>query len=209
MKLQFLNDKGKSSEINIESNLWELPLNEKALAKYVRVYLTRQRSNNAESKGRSEVRGGGRKPWNQKGTGRARQGSIRAPHWKGGGVVFGPNNTRNYSLKINRKEGVIAFVTALKLRFAEQTIFVASLPEFSKTKEANNYLIDAKIEGSVTIISNNANNYKFLKSITNVKIKSTKDVSTYDLISTKKLIFTEDSLVEILKIKEIVFNHKS
>ena len=107
-KMQILNTNGeKVSDINLNKEIWDIEPNDAVLYDALRLARNNSRQGTVDTKTRSEVSGGGRKPWRQKGTGRARQGSTRAPHWPGGGVVFGPR-PRSYAIKMNRKERRLA-----------------------------------------------------------------------------------------------------
>ncbi|CAG1771971.1 partial 50S ribosomal protein L4, partial [uncultured bacterium] len=113
MNLPVFNQKAKKiEEIEVNDSVFNAPVNDKVLAQYVYVYLSNQRESNAHTKDRSEVRGGGKKPWKQKGTGRARVGSIRSPIWKGGGVTFGPTNQTNWKRKLTKSFKAAAFRNA-------------------------------------------------------------------------------------------------
>ena len=112
-KISVKNIKGETvKDINLDSKVWNIEVNDDALKKMIRLQLDSMRQGTRKTKTRSEVSGGGRKPWKQKGTGRARQGSIRSPQWRGGGIVFGVS-PRNFTFKINKKERVLALKTAL------------------------------------------------------------------------------------------------
>ena len=102
----------KASTVELNDAIWNIEVNEIVLSEAVRLQMASLRQGTHDTKGRSEVSGGGRKPWRQKGTGRARQGSIRAPHWVGGGIVFGPT-PRSHSFKMNKKERRLAIKSAL------------------------------------------------------------------------------------------------
>src|SRR3989344_788916 len=138
MEVKVYNQEGKeSSEIELGEAIFGLPWNADLVHQAVRVAFANQRPVLASTKDRSEVRGGGRKPWRQKGTGRARHGSTRSPLWKGGGVTFGPTNERNFKLKINKKMARKAFLTALsaKAKDNEILLFDDLKVTSSKTKE--------------------------------------------------------------------------
>ncbi len=149
---------------------------------------------------RGEVRGGGRKPWRQKGTGRARQGSIRAPQWRGGGTVFGPH-PRSYAFKVNRKEIKLAMRSALSAKLADGELVVVSAFGFEKprTKDAVAALKALGIEGRVTVItdSEDVNSFLSFRNIPTVRIIPAHAVNTYDLIDNKKLVVTSKALAHI------------
>jgi large subunit ribosomal protein L4 len=199
--------KSKKSDKSLETKLLEIDQNDLLLAKYIRVFLANQRQSNAHTKTRGEVRGGGAKPWRQKGTGRARHGSIRSPIWKGGGVVFGPSNETNYKLKINKKEKVIAFVTVLKKRLEEESIFVTKiLDESKKTKDAVEFLEKNKLtDSSLTVVTDNADVRKMFENIDNVIVKNSADFSVFDFARTINIVFDEEAFDKIIKVKENVF----
>lgn len=137
MKTDLYNQQGeKTNEIELPDRIFSSKINPDLLHRAVRVQSANRRVVLAHTKDRSEVRGGGKKPWRQKGTGRARHGSIRSPLWKGGGVTFGPTKNRNFSIKINTKERQKALFAALTGKQRDQQLFVLesfSLPE-AKTK---------------------------------------------------------------------------
>ncbi len=120
------------------------------ISKAVRTVLANKRQAPAKTKTRGEVRGGGKKPWKQKGTGRARAGSSRSPIWRGGGVTFGPTGQQNFSLKINKKEMVAARTAAMESKKADTHSL--AMPKLQKTKEAAKFLLDNKIVGKVLLL---------------------------------------------------------
>ena len=139
----------KVNDLTINDNIWNVEQNNIVLKKAIRLQMDSLRQGTADTKGRSEVSGGGRKPYRQKGTGNARQGSIRAPHYRGGGVVFGPT-PRSYSFKMNRKERRLALKTALSAKLEEKKLMVIDSLELTstKTKDAIAMLETLKLEGS-------------------------------------------------------------
>lgn len=189
MKMNHIDAKGKISKVDYSAPLLELRKNETVLAKYVRVYLANQRQANAHTKDRGDVSGGGKKPWRQKGTGRARHGSSRSPIWKGGGVTFGPTSERNYKLRINKKEANIALATVIKKRIENDTIYTTGFEEQNKTKEAEAFLKIAKLVGKVMIVTNDAKVRKIFSNLKNVTVKNTKDIAAYDLTKGRTLLF--------------------
>ena len=140
----------KVRDITLNDSIWSGDVHEDALKKMVRLQLAATRQGTRKTKNRSEVSGGGRKPWKQKGTGRARQGSIRATQWVGGGVPHGVC-PRDYSFKINKKERVLALVSALRDKMAQGKIVVfenLELPTL-KTKDIKELVKTANLEGKV------------------------------------------------------------
>ena len=136
LKIQILEEKITKS-VEGFSTLVDYEVREKLLAEVVRSELMNLRSGNAHTKTRAEVRGGGKKPWKQKGTGRARHGSIRSPLWVGGGVTFGPRNTVNWNRKINKTAKLAALKSILKDRLVEESVYIFSSDfSYPKTKVA-------------------------------------------------------------------------
>ncbi|MDR1014566.1 MAG: 50S ribosomal protein L4 [Coriobacteriales bacterium] len=158
------------------------------------------RAGTHDTKTRSQVSGGGRKPFRQKGTGRARQGTIRAPHYKGGGVVFGPH-PRSYAFKVNAKEVKIALRSALSAKRAEGALHVVEAFDFEKpsTKEALKALEALGIEGRVTLVLTEADANAFLsfRNIPRVLVRDVTEANTYDFIDNKALVFTKAALKRI------------
>jgi large subunit ribosomal protein L4 len=163
------------------------------------------RQGNASSKTRAEVRGGGRKPWRQKGTGRARAGSIRSPLWRGGGVIFGPK-PRDYSTKMNRKERRLALRTAFDSRL-EDTIAVENFGQVldrPKTKEITEALKRWDIEPGakvLLILSEIPDNiYLSVRNISNVKLLKATNLNIYDVLDAQKIVITTDALTQIQEV---------
>lgn len=159
------------------------------------------REGTANTKTRGMVRGGGKKPWRQKGTGRARQGTIRAPQWRGGGVVFGPHQ-RGYAQKVNAKEIKLAMRSALSAKLAEDAIVVVKPFDMEKpsTKQAASALQALGLTGvKVTIIIKNddVETYLSFRNIPGVEILPVNNINAYDLIDNKKLVIQDDCLAYI------------
>lgn len=165
-----------------------------------RAQMAARRAGTHETKTRGLVRGGGKKPFRQKGTGRARQGTIRAPHYKGGGVVFGPH-PRSYAFKINGKEVKLALRSALSAKQAEGVLFVVESFDFEKpsTKEAVKVLEALALAGRVTIVLTDADVNAFLsfRNIPRVRVMDVADANTYDFIDNKALVFTQAAFKRI------------
>lgn len=195
-KLSVLNIKGeKVSDITLEKQVFGITPNDAVL--YDAITLTRnaQRQGTASTKTRSEVSGGGRKPWRQKGTGRARQGSIRAAQWYHGGVVFGPT-PRDYDKKMNRKERRLALKSALAYKDIEKAIIVVdSLSlETNKTKDMLNILSNLKVaDKKVLIVVDELNENLILatRNIANVMLLETSEINTLDIVSADVMVMTE------------------
>ena len=163
----------------------------------VRMQRASWRAGTHNTRTRGQVRGGGRKPWRQKGTGRARQGTIRAPHWRGGGVVFGPH-PRDYSFKVNKKEIKLAIRSALSAKLADGQLIVVDKFDFEKpcTKDAVAVLKALEVEGRCTIVVNDENVNAFLsfRNIPTVDIVPSGYENVYELLDNKFLIFEEEAL---------------
>ena len=153
-ELSVLDVKGKKvNDITLNETVWGIEPNDAVLYDAITLARNNQRQGTADTKTRSEVSGGGRKPWRQKGTGRARQGSTRAPHWPGGGVVFGPH-PRSYAKKMNRKERRLALKSALAYKLLESKMVIVKdfALETNKTKEALSILKDLNVSEKTLIV---------------------------------------------------------
>ena len=201
--LDVLDLKGKEIEkINISNEIVKQESNNEILYQEVRRYLASIRSGTSSTKGRSEVRGGGRKPWRQKGTGNARAGSIRSPIWKGGGVVFGPK-PRNYSFKLNKKVIKKSKFIAMSEKFKEKKIIVLDKLAFKKpkTKKAYEILEKFKLIGKKVLVileNTSGDEAKSFRNIENVLVTSAKSLNTYNILISDYLVFTKNSLTELV-----------
>lgn len=154
-KVDIKNIKGeKVKDITLADSIFKIEVNEDALKKMIRLQLDSTRQGTVKTKSRAEVSGGGRKPWKQKGTGRARSGSNRSPIWRKGGHVFALRN-RDYTFKINRKERVLALKSALSDKVANKEFFVVDDLNLKtlKTKDVKNILASLKLEGKVLFVT--------------------------------------------------------
>jgi large subunit ribosomal protein L4 len=201
METKILNIEG--TEIG-KSNLPDSVFNQKPqkhfLHEVIVAYLTNKRQGSACTKVRSEVSGGGRKPWKQKGTGRARHGSIRSPLWKGGGVVFGPR-PRNYEQVLSKKKKRLALVQSLSAQFAENKVIVVDKFELeeAKTKKLNT-ILQALKSGKKPMLVTCKKDEKILlagKNITGFKSMVVKDLNAYDVLNSTKVIITASALKKL------------
>lgn len=197
-KLKLLNIKGESSkEVTLNDSVWNVEVNEVVLKKALKLQMDSLRQGTHAVKGRTQVSGGGRKPYRQKGTGNARQGSTRAPQFRGGGIVFGPT-PRSYGFKTNRKERVLALKSALSQKIAEKRVVVVdSLENVStKTKDVKALLANLKVEGKVLFISANDAEKLYLatRNIGTVAVIMADEVNCYDLVNADYVVFDEDSI---------------
>ena len=187
----------KASTADLLDSVFGIEPNIPVMHQVVRMQRASWRAGTHDTKTRGQVRGGGKKPWRQKGTGRARQGTIRAPHWRGGGVVFGPH-PRSYAFKVNKKEIKLAIRSALSAKLADGQLIVVDKLEFEKprTKDAVAVLAALGVEGRCTIVVGNEDTNAFLsfRNIPTVDIIAVDDANTYELLDNKHLIFTEEAL---------------
>ena len=194
-KLQILDTNGKKvSEIKLAKELWGIEPNDAVLYDALRLTMNNSRQGTADTKTRSEVSGGGRKPWRQKGTGRARQGSTRAPHWPGGGIVFGPH-PRSYAIKMNRKERRLALKSALAYKAIESKMIVVDKLEVAstKTKDMKAILNALNVDKKVLIVVDELTDNLILSSrnLKNVLLLSVDEINTYDVVYADTLVITE------------------
>jgi large subunit ribosomal protein L4 len=161
--------------------------------------LANNRQGTQKAKTRSEVSGGGRKPWRQKGTGHARQGSTRAPQWTGGGVVFAPT-PRDYSFKLNKKEKQLALKSALTSRLQENKLIVVDELKFDeiKTKNFKQVMDNLKVEkGLVILAENDANVVLSARNMATVNTTLTNQINVYDIMKAGTVVLTKDSAAKI------------
>jgi len=204
VRLNVVDSSGKEMEkIDISNEIFRKKVNSEVLYQEVRRYLASIRSGTHKVKGRSEVRGGGRKPWRQKGTGNARAGSIRSPIWRGGGVVFGPK-PRDYSFKLNKKVIKQSKLMALSEKIKNKKIMVIDKLSFKKpeTKKAAGILKKLNLDkGKVLMVFDNLNisEAKSFKNIGNVTVESAKGLNTYIILLADYVVFTRSSLNDFIK----------
>lgn len=197
-KVHVLNMLGEQvEEIELDQNVFGVEINEHAVYEVVKNQLANKRQGTQSVKTRAEVRGGGRKPWRQKGTGRARQGSIRAPHFVGGGVSFAPK-PRDYSYKLPKKVRRIALKSALTSKVNNEEIIVLDEIKFNepKTKEMANFLgkIKANRKALIILTEKDENVIKSAKNIPGVKTALVNTINVYDIINYDSFIITKDAV---------------
>ncbi|MBR6073447.1 MAG: 50S ribosomal protein L4 [Bacilli bacterium] len=196
-KLKLMNIKGESSkDITLNDEIWKTEVNEVVLKKALKLQMDSARQGTHAVKGRTQVSGGGKKPYRQKGTGNARQGSTRAPQFRGGGIVFGPT-PRSYGFKMNRKERVLALKSALSDKLNEKRVVVVdSLENVStKTKDVKTLLANLKVEGKVLFISANDAEKLYLatRNTTNTALIMADEINCYDIVNADYIVLDEDS----------------
>lgn len=195
----------KVKDLTLNDGVWNIEVNADALKKMIRLQLDATRQGTRKTKNRSEVSGGGRKPWRQKGTGRARQGSTRATQWRGGGIPFGVS-PRDYTFKINKKERVLALKSALTLKAQEKALVVVDNfnMDSTKTKDAIKMLEGLKLDNKILFVtSDDAENlYLAVRNLPNVLVIYADEVNCYDLVNADCLVIDEaavNKLEEVLK----------
>ncbi len=206
-KTALLSLKGeKIKDIKLDDNVWGITPNDQVIYESINLFMANRRQGTHSTKNRSEVSGGGRKPWRQKGTGNARQGSIRAPHWVGGGVIFGPSSNRNYTKKMNKKERRLALKSALTYKATEKAIIVVDKfdAETNKTKDMIKVLEGLKVTGKTLIVTTELTENLILatRNLSNIKVVLANELNTYDVLYVEKIIITEDAVKyveEVLK----------
>lgn len=199
--------KGVTGEVTGKAELSEIVFgiepNVPVMHLVVRAQRNAWRQGTSNTRTRGQVRGGGRKPWRQKGTGRARQGTIRAPQWVGGGTVFGPH-PRSYEIKVNRKEVKLATRSALAAKLADEQLTIVEDFSFEKpsTKAAVTAMKALGLEGRTTVVvpDDAIDTYLSFRNIPTVNVLPAQEINTYELLDNKNLVIT----VEALKIVEEV-----
>ena len=187
-------------KVELSDAVFGAEINESIMHQAVVKYLAAQRRGTAKVKTRGEVRGGGRKPWKQKGTGRARIGTIRAPHWKGGGTVFGPT-PRDYTKKMNKKARRQAIRSALSSKVVSSELVVVDSLSFEqpKTKQMIAVLNNLNVNKKVLIVTNNTENNVQLsaRNIPGVKMISADTINVYALLNCDSIIMTQDAVQKV------------
>ena len=208
-KINIFNLKGeKVKERNLKDNVWGITPNDAVLHNAIVLNMANLRQATASTKTRSEVSGGGRKPWRQKGTGNARQGSIRATQWRGGGIVFGPNPNKNYTKKMNKKERRLAIKSALAYKVIDKELIVVDELKFesSKTKEMVNLLtkFDIEVNKVLVVVSELTENVCLAaRNLANVKVVAFDEVNAFDLVSADNMLIEVSALD---KLEEVLGN---
>jgi large subunit ribosomal protein L4 len=200
-KLDLYNMSGeKTGTIDVKDEIFGVEVKKSVLHDVVVNYLANQRQGTQSTLTRTEVRGGGIKPWRQKGTGRARQGSIRAPQWTGGGVVFAPK-PRDYSYRLNKKVKALALKMALSSKVAAEDIIVVDGLKFDeiKTAEAAKMLkaLGADSKALVVTAAMDTNVYKSVRNIEGAKASNVDVLNVYEILNHKKFIIAKDAVEKI------------
>lgn len=201
-KIDVLNVKGeKVKDITLNKEIWNVEPNDVVLYDAIMLAQSNARQGTHSVKSRAEVSGGGRKPWRQKGTGRARQGSTRAPHWYHGGVAFGPQTEKNYTKKMNRKERRLALKSALSYKVLDNELIVldALNLESNKTKEMKDILANLKVDRNILVVVDELDDNVVLatRNLNNVLLLSADEINTMDIVSANVLIATEGAIKSV------------
>ena len=200
-KIDVYNIEGKKvSDIELADSVFGIEPNEKIVHSVLVNYMANQRQGTSNTKTRAEVSGGGRKPWKQKGTGRARQGSIRAPQWIKGGIALGPK-PRTYRYRVNKKERRLAIRSLLSSKVLENKLVVVDSLSFDdiKTKNMVNVLNNLKVSGKTLVVlpEKNENVQKSARNIEGVKTSLVNTMNVYDLLKYNTLVITLDTIKKI------------
>ena len=198
-------DGSQVGQIELSEHVFGQEDNQQAIFDTIIAERAAMRQGTQKAKTRSEVRGGGRKPWRQKGTGRARQGSIRAAQWRGGGIVFAPT-PRTYDLKVNKKVVRLAMRCALSSKVREESFIALNelVLENFKTKGLVNVLANVKANGKVLVVTKEPNDLAAIagRNIANVLVETASHVSVYQMMNATCVVMTQDAIAyyeEVLK----------
>ena|SRR5699024_6426561 len=201
LKVKVYNQEGAEvKDLELNEAVFGIEPNKQALFDMVLLQRASLRQGTHKVKNRTEVSGGGKKPWRQKGTGRARQGSIRAPQWRGGGVVFGPT-PRSYKFKINRKVGRLALRSALSTKIIDNEFMALDTIKFDapKTKEMVKVLSNLEAPAKTLIVMDEIDETvaRSANNIPGVKLLDARRVNVYDVLNSNKLIMTEAAIKSV------------
>ena len=190
----------KVSTVDLKDEIFGIEPNEAVVHSVLVNFLANQRQGTQSTKTRAEVRGGGRKPWRQKGTGRARQGSIRAPQWIKGGIALGPK-PRSYKYRVNKKEKQLAIKSLLSSKVLENDLVVVDKFDFKeiKTKQMAVAMKNLKVESKALVViqDKNENVQKSARNLEGVRTSSVSTLNVFDLLKHKKLVLTVDAVKKI------------
>ena len=200
MKADVLNVKGEVVEsVSLNNDIFKIEPNMPVVHQYVKAYLANQRQGTQSAKTRAEVRGGGKKPWRQKGTGRARVGSSRNPVWTGGGVAFAPK-PRDYSQSINKKMKRLALKSVFSAKVNDKELFILDELKFDapKTKAMVEVFDNLKINKTLVVIAENDKNVvNSVRNIKDAKCATVGTLNVYEMLKYNNLILTKDALTKI------------
>jgi len=202
-KVPVLNTDGqKIDDIELSEEIFGIEPNEDVVHMAVVQYLANRRQGTQSAKTRAEVRGGGRKPWRQKGTGRARQGSIRSPQWKGGGVVFAPK-PRDYSFKLNKKVKRLALKSVLSQKVLDEKFVVLdtlAFPEI-KTKQMVKVMDNLKLEKALVVTEGDARNVMLsTRNLPNIKTAGVSTINVYDILKFDAFVVTKEAVEKMQEV---------
>lgn len=193
-------DGSKASDLDLNEEVFAVEANNAVITEAVLMQRASMRQGTHAVKNRSAVSGGGRKPWKQKGTGRARQGSIRSPQWRGGGIVFGPT-PRSYAYRINKKAYNLALKSALSQKVTDNKLVVVDALAFSeaKTKDFKQVLANLAVDSKALVIvdGNNENAIRAARNLANVQVMTAAGVNVLDVVNADKLVVVQSAIEEI------------
>jgi large subunit ribosomal protein L4 len=207
MKIKvYLQDGSEKGDIEVSESVFGAEINEKLLHQVISQYLANQRQGTAKAKGRSEVSGGGKKPWRQKGTGRARAGSNTSPLWVRGGKAFGPE-PRSYTSTIPKKMKKLALVSALSSRAKDEKVIVVEKIDCAepKTRVIDQMLKSLSVSGNKNLLiidKNDSSIYLSTRNLKNVSVTPVNELNAYDVLNHENIIFGTEALIE--KVQEAV-----
>ena len=201
VSVKVLNMAGEEvGKISLAGSVFGIEPHNQAMFNAVQVEQANARQATAKTKVRHEVSGGGKKPWRQKGTGRARAGSSRSPIWVGGGTVFGPVGTQSYALSQNRKEHQLALRSALSLKTPKDLVVVDAIKfDAKKTKDFVKMLEALKVDSKVLVVVSeiDANLFASARNVDYARVVTSDNVSVYDLLNVDKLVISQDAVKEV------------
>lgn len=212
-KLNVYNQNGEVvGDIQLNEAVFAIEPNEQVVYDAVRLFMANGRQATAKTKKRDEVRGGGRKPWRQKGTGRARQGSTRSPQWRHGGIVFGPNGEQDYSLSMNRKERQLALKSVLSQKVKDQAVIIVDKMDYEqpKTKQMIASLASLKATGKTLIVVDEFNfgdnAVLSAMNLPSVGLLYSDQINVYDVLNCDSLVFTQAA---VQNVEEVLLSGKN